>query len=379
MMEVAEMKHEDIEERLSQIQTELADESADVDALSAEVDALQERDSALKKEAEEKRALMDKVSKASAPIIEERKEIKKMEEMEIRNTKAYIDAYAEYIKTGKDAECRALLSTNVQTGTVAVPEFVYDIVKTAWEREEIMALVRKSYLRGNVKVGFEISGDDAIVHTEGGNAIDLENLALGVVEMKPESIKKAIQISDEVYDLRGEDFLRYIYDELAYKIAKKTAEELLDKIANAPATSSASAVGVPVVTAATIGLGTIATAISNLSDEAVSPVIVMNKLTWGAFKQAQYDGNFDADPFEGLRVIFNNKMATYDNATTGQPYAIVGDFTNGALANFPNGDDITFKFDDLTYKKQDLIEVMGRRFVAVAPIAPNAFVKIVKN
>lgn len=372
------MKHEDIEERLSQIQTELADESADVDALSAEVDALQERDSALKKEAEEKRALMDAVANASAPIIEERKEIKKMD-MEIRNTKEYIDAYAEYIKTNKDTECRALLSTNVQTGTVAVPEFVYDIVKTAWEREEIMSLVRKSYLKGNVKVGFEISGDDAIVHTEGGNAIDLENLALGVVEMKPESIKKAIQISDEVYDLRGEEFLRYIYDELAYKIAKKTAEELLDKITDAPATSTASAVAVPVVTASTIGIGTIATAMANLSDEAVSPVIVMNKLTWGAFKQAQYEGNFDADPFEGLRVIFNNKMATFDNATTGQPYAIVGDFANGALANFPNGDDIAFKFDDLTYKKQDLIEVMGRRFVAVAPIAPNAFVKIVKN
>lgn len=378
-MEIAEMKHEDIEERLSQIQTELADESADVDALSAEVDALQERDSALKKEAEEKRALMDKVSKASAPVIEERKEIKKMEEMEIRNTKAYIDAYAEYIKSGKDAECRALLSTNAtESGTVAVPEFVYDVVKTAWDREEIMSLVRKSYLRGNVKVGFEISGDDAIIHAEGGEEIALENLMLGVVEMKPESIKKAIQISDEVYDLRGEDFLRYIYDELAYKIAKKTAEELLTKINNAPATSSASAVGVPSVTATTIGLGTIAAAISNLSDEATSPVIVMNKLTWGAFKQAQYDGNFEADPFEGLRVIFNNKMPAFATATTGQTYAIVGDFANGALANFPNGDDITFKFDDLTYKKQDLIEVMGRRYVAVAPIAPNAFVKIVK-
>lgn len=372
------MKHEDIEERLSQIQTELADESADVDALSAEVDALQERDSALKKEAEEKRALMDAVAKASAPIIEERKEIKKME-MEIRNTKEYIDAFADYIKTNNDAECRALYTEHTPNGSVPVPDFVYDIVKTAWEREEIMSLVRKSYLKGIVKVGFEISGDDAIVHLEGGEAIGLENLSLGIVQMIPVSIKKAIQISDEVYDLRGEEFLRYIYDELAYKIAKKTAEELLNMIKTAPAVSDAEVVGVPVVTAPTIEIGTIATAMANLSDEAVSPVIVMNKLTWGAFKQAQYEGNFDADPFEGLRVIFNNKMATYDNATTGQPYAIVGDFTNGALANFPNGDDIAFKFDDLTYKKQDLIEVMGRRFVAVAPIAPNAFVKIVKS
>ena len=380
MMEIAEMKHEDIEERLSQIQTELADESADVDALSAEVDALQERDSALKKEAEEKRALMDKVSKASAPVIEERKEIKKMEEMEIRNTKAYIDAYAEYIKSGKDAECRALLSTNAtESGTVAVPEFVYDVVKTAWDREEIMSLVRKSYLRGNVKVGFEISGDDAIIHAEGGEEIALENLMLGVVEMKPESIKKAIQISDEVYDLRGEDFLRYIYDELAYKIAKKTAEELLTKINNAPATSSASAVGVPSVTATTIGLGTIAAAISNLSDEATSPVIVMNKLTWGAFKQAQYDGNFEADPFEGLRVIFNNKMPAFATATTGQAYAIVGDFANGALANFPNGEEITFKFDDLTEADADMVRIIGKLYVAMDITSAGKTVVLLPN
>lgn len=377
MMEIAEMKHADIEERLSQIQTELTEETADVEKLSAEVDALQERDSALKKEAEEKRALMDKVAKTSAPIIEERKEVKKMEEMEIRNTPAYVEAYANYIKTGKDAECRALITTN-ENGTVPVPEFVYDIVKTAWEREEIMSLVRKSYLKGNVKVGFEISGDDAVVHTEGGSAIDLENLALGVVTMMPQSIKKAIQITDEVYDMRGEEFLRYIYDELAYKIAKKTVSELLAIIKDSPATSAQTAVGVPVVKASTIALGTVAEAISHLSDEAVNPVIVMNKLTWGEFKKAQYAGQYAVDPFEGLRVIFNNDLPAFSTAEADQAYAIVGDFGNGALANFPNGDEITFKFDDLTYKKEDLIEVMGRRYVAIAPIAPNAFVKITK-
>ena len=37
----------------------------------------------------------------------------------------------------------------------------------------------------------------------------------------PVSIKKWISISDEVVDLRGEAFLRYIYDEITYRIAKK--------------------------------------------------------------------------------------------------------------------------------------------------------------
>lgn len=115
-----------------------------------------------------------------------------------------------------------------------------------------------------------------------------------------------------------------------------------------------------------------------LSDEAANPVIIMNKATWGAFKAVQYAGNFDHDPFEGLPVLFNNSITAYSAATTGVTYAIVGDLGEGALANFPNGDQIDFKFDELSEKKKDLIEVLGRRYVALAPVAPNAFVKITK-
>ena len=195
-MEVSEMKITDVEERLNQIETELATEDADVEKLSAEVDELQERKVTLKAEAEEQRALMTKVAEMKQPtVIEERQEAKAVETIEIRNTNEYINAFANYIKNGDDTECRALITEN-ESGTVAVPEFVYDVVRTAWEREGIMSLVRKTYMKGNLKVGFEISGSDAIVHTEGGAAIDPENLVLGTVNMVPASIKKAVQISD---------------------------------------------------------------------------------------------------------------------------------------------------------------------------------------
>lgn len=375
-MEIKDMTIADIEERLAQIETELASDSADVEALSAEVDDLQTRRAAIKQEAQEKRDLMEKVATMNAPVIEERKEDKPMENMEIRNTKAYIEAYAEGIKREDFSECRALLTENVASGTVPVPEFVYDIVKTAWDREGIMRLVRKSYLRGNLKVGFEISGEDAIVHTEGGSAISPENLVLGVVEMTPKSIKKVVQISDEVYDLRGEDFLRYIYDELTYRIAKKAADSLIAAIEACGTVSTATQVGVPVITSTTISLGLVASAMSQLSDEAANPVIMMNKATWGAFKAAQAAASYNYDPFEGLPVVFNNSITAFSAATTGVTYAIIGDLGQGALANFPDGDGIDFKFDDLSLKKQDLIEVMGRQYVAVAPVAPKAFVKI---
>ena len=104
----------------------------------------------------------------------------------------------------------------------------------------------------------------------------------------------------------------------------------------------------------------------------------MNKRTWGTYKALQAAGNYGYDPFEGLPIIFNNTITAYAAATTGVTYAIVGDLGHGALANFPNGEGIDFKFDEMSRKKEDLIEVLGREFVALAVVAPDAFVKIVK-
>ena len=266
-----------------------------------------------------------------------------MDNMEIRNSKEYIDAYAEFVKHGDDSECRALLTENV-SGSVPVPELVYDVVKTAWEREGIMSLVRKTYLKGNLKVGFEVDADPAVIHTEGQNAPTEEKLWLGVIELVPQSIKKWITISDEVYDLRGSEFLSFIYDELTYRIAKKAADELIAKIQACGTVSTATMVGVPAITANSIGMATIATALANLSDEASNPVIMMNKLTYSAFKSVQYANGYGADPFEGLRVLYNDTIKAFSVATTGDTYVIVGDLGQGALANFPNGEAIDFKF-----------------------------------
>ena len=377
-MEINEMELTDIETRASEIEELMKTDDADIETLSKEVEALEERKANILTEVETRKKEVEEVLNNGIEV-REFKETERKTDMEIRNTKEYMDAFANYIKTNDDRECRSLLTENAAAGTVPVPELVYDIVKTAWEKEGIMALVRKSYLKGNLKVGFEISADPANLHTEGGNAINPENLVLGVVNLVPQSIKKVIQISDEVYDMRGEDFLRYIYDELTYQIAKKAADTLLAKIVACGTQSTTTCVGVPAITATAASIGLVAQAIANLSDEAANPVVVMNKATWADFKAAQYAAQYPIDPFEGLPVVFNNSLKSLTAASTGDAWAIVGDFGHGALANFPNGEEIEFKFDENTLKKQDLIEILGREYVALAPVAPNAFVKVVKN
>ena len=378
-MDYKEMTAEALEERRAQIAAEIDTDGADLDALEAEARAIKEelenRKAAEAKKAEVRAMVAQGGGATVMKVAQEEKTT--MTNEEIRKSPAYAEAFAEFIKSENDAECRALLTENV-SGSVPVPTFVDDIVRTAWEREGITARVRKAYMKGNLKVGFEISGDDAVIHTEGAAAIDPENLVLGVVSMVPQSIKKVIQISDEVYDLRGEAFLRYIYDELTYRIAKKAADTLVAKIQACGTVSTTTCPGVPAVTEATLGLGTVAKALSNLSDEADNPVIMMNKLTWGSMKDVQAAGSYGYDPFEGLPVLFNSTIKAYSAASTGDAYMIIGDLGHGALMNFPDGDGISFKFDDMTLKKQDLIEVLGRQYVAIGVVAPNAFVKVKK-
>lgn len=379
--EIMNLDLEQVEARKIDLAVELdaAETREALDAIQAEVDAIEERKAQLKIEIEQKKNDMEQVANGAGSIIESRKEEPKME---VRDSREYIEAFADYIKTGNDMECRKLTTTNDTTpngtGTVPIPTFVYDIVKTAWEREGIMSLVRKSYLKGNLKVGFEISGDAAVIHEEGAAAVNEENLVLGIVELVPKSIKKWISISDEVYDLRGEAFLRYIYDELTYRIAKKAADELVAKIVACGTVSTTTCPGVPKITASSASVGLIAEALGQLSDEAANPVIIMNKKTWADFKAAQYAGSFSVDPFEGLPVVYNNTLKTFAAASTGDTVVIVGDLDHGALANFPNGEGIDFKFDELSRKKEDLIEVLGRQYVGLGVVAPDAFVKICK-
>lgn len=378
--EIMMLDLEGIKTRMAEIDIEIdAAESLDaIDLIKAEINALEARKAGVMADIEKRKADAKAVAHGSGAPVETRKEDNDMSNIEIRNSKDYINAYAEYIKTGNDRECRALLTENV-SGAVPVPEFVYDIVKTAWENEEIMALVNKTEFRGNLKIGFEISGGEATVHTEGGEAVSEEALVLGVVELVPASIKKWIAISDEVYDMRGEAFLRYIYDELTYRIAKKCADQLVAKIIACGTVSTTTCPSVPVSAVSSIALGDIATALGFLSDEARNPVIIMNRQTEAAYKALRASAGYAYDPFEGLRVVHNNTLKTAAAATTGETIALVGDLGHGAIANFPNGDDISFKFDEMSRKKEDMIEVLGRRYVGLGVVAPDAFVKITKG
>ena len=377
-MEIKEMTVEQLEERKAAIVEELNNEDADLDALETEVRSIKEELETRAAEEAQKVEIRKAVAEAQAPVVEkveeERKEI--MTNAEVRASKEYIDAFARYLVSENDAECRSLLTENA-SGSVPVPVIVDEIIRTAWENSDILSRVRKTNIRGNLKVAFELSADGAYVHTEGTAAPTEESLTLGIVTMVPATIKKWIRVSDEAIAMGGETLVRYIYDELTYQIVKKLTALVVDDIKNAPTTATTSAAAVTSITQ-NPALTTVATAFANLSDEAQNPVIIMNKLTYASFIAAQAGGSFSFDPFNGLPVVFTSALPAYTSASANQVYAIVGDLA-GVQVNYPEGEGIAIKYDDLSEAESDLVKIVGRKYTAHALTACGMFCVVKKS
>lgn len=378
-----------IEEVTSQEEREAVSEA--IDAFDAE-----------KKEHEGKKAELERqvadLEKELADLEAEQKETPQKEEviekeenrkvenpMEIRETKEYLHAWANMVRgalvNGKadETEVRALLTENASAeGTkLPIPSYVEGRIRTAWERNGLMNLINKTYVKGNLKIGFEIDATGAVKHSEGDDPITEEVLTVGVANLVASNYKKFIRVSDELLDTEDYDFIDYVYDEIAYQIAKAVADDLLAMIIASPSTSSATAPAVGVVSGAP-ALDTVAQALGQLSAEADRPVIVMNRATYPTLRALQLGANYAVDPFEGLDVYFNNSLKAYGSASAGDTWMIVGDFGHGAHANFPAGADIKFKLDDLTEATADMNKIIGRQFVGVGVVAPKAFCKVTK-
>ena len=385
-MNIEEMKHDDIQLRLREIETEMTADDADLEKISAEVDALQAREASLKARAESLKELRTRVAGAQITPIEstteaqeERKEGQK-NTMEFRNTKEYIDAFAEYVKSGDDTELRSLISENA-SGDVQIPDFVLDKIEAAWQNDKIMQRINRVFVKGNLTVGYEVSGTDAVIHTEGTAAPSEETLTLGKVTLVPANIKKWISVTDEVMDLKGQAFLDYVYDEIQYKIVKKAGQTVIAKIV-AAAADGGSTLPYVATLKADLSATTIVDAVAELTaDDASDLVAIMTRKTYAALRGLQIgSGQNVGDVFDGLEAITisEDTLIDYDTSITeDDPYMIVGDL-DGITANFPNGDEVKFVFDEYTLAPEDMVRIIGRMFVGIGVTKPGFFTVVTK-
>lgn len=358
-MEIKDMQMSDIEERAIEIEALMKEEGADIEALSAEVAELEARKANLRAEIEARKAeINDVITNGVEVETFEKEEVRKtMELKELRNTQEYINAYAEYIK-GNDKQVRMLITDNagetVQGNRVTPPTYVEERVWTDWDNSPILSRIRKVFIEGNYKVGYEASATGAIFHDEGTDAPAEEQLVINYIDFVAEYLKKWIRVSDKVMALKGQAFIDYLFDEFGHQIALALENEIVREI---EASSLTADVTHAIDADATLyGLGA-------LSDEATNPVVIISKANYVAIKSQRTSAGIRVeDPFEGLEVLFNN-------TATG---VLVGDL-DGVVANFPEGMDFKYIVDDRSLAERDLIKIVGKLLVAVHLVRPNGF------
>lgn len=350
-------------------ETEEASEEA-LEMLSSELDAIEERKSVIKAEAEEKRAAMEAVLEGEGEVIEEVKEEERTmtDVKEIRKSPEYLDAWVENLKGRANEEQRTLLTTNAEeNGTIAVPQYVEDRIETAWESNEIVRRAKKSYFKGNLKVGYEASADGAQIHDEGGEAITEEALVVGFVNLIPATYKKMVKYSTEVLDMKGEAFVDYIVDEIEYQLAKAVGDAavMVAYAADAPLKQTFTAAGASLTTADIVG------AEGMLAGDA-NPVLITTRANAAALKAAVLSAGYGYDPFDGMDVVYVDARTL---TAAGAALGIVVDLSAWQI-NFPDGDDVKFVFDEFTEAPADIVRVIGRVMAGIGVVAPSKTVFI---
>lgn len=311
---------------------------------------------------------------------------------DVTATKEYRDLWINVLKGNAElSELRAGIKTS--DDGVPVPTIMQQYVETAWEKYgHIANLVTKSYFKGILSVPYEDETDDASYHAEGATAPTEESVTLGEVLLQPVMIKKWISITDEVKALTGDEFLKYVADEVIYKIAKF----LDDQIVSGEGSSSKGVIGVTasdLTESITSGIdaNTVNVALGSLGDRANNPVVIMNKKTFFSDFLGLKDStgrpiyNIVSDNegraryfLNGIPVVFSSALKDFaTTAETTGAYMIVGDMSAYRL-NLPEGDNVVMLHDIYTLATQDMERIIGRLFAAGDVVRPHSLIKVLK-
>lgn len=341
----------------------------EADDIDAEISELEE----VRGKFEEQEKRMSLIKTVESEVIEERtKDVK----VDIYDTPEYRQAWVDAIRTGDETKVRAMTTG---TTNVPVPTIWQSYVETAWYNYgKFSRLVNKTYIQGYLAIPFESAADGAVVHDENGEMPAEETITLGLIELKPAMIKKWISMTDELMAMTADDFMRYLADELVYRVVLKLDNGIIN---GALDTNGKGVVGI-VGNANTLVAANGALSF-NVINAGIADLVTFDNLTV-AMNPKTFFNNFmglvdlQQRPIyqiatdnagkpqyyvNGIRVEFTQALPAYDAATAGQAWAVAGDF-RGYRLNLPEGEMVRTLFDPYTMAREDKAIMVGRLYAA---------------
>lgn len=387
-----EFENSDTDKR-EELLGEVEELTKEADQIDEEIKGLEEQRSTFKAQ-EERMSLSANLTKIK---VEERKEQINMEN--VLNTHEYNQIYADMIRGKVDEkEVRSFLQKRndpdpgllTSTTNVPVPVIMQGFVETAWyQYGKFSRIVAETFEPAILKIPVETAASGAAWHTEGGDAVAEEYITLGQIILQPKMIKKWISLSDELMAMAAEDFLRYVADELVYRVILALDEAIISR-------TDLNGLGV-IGIVGNANTETLSAALDfNVINEAISNlvtfedlVIAMNPVTFfknfmgltdqvgnPIFRIVHDNENRPQYYLSGYRVEFTQALPAYEDADPGDAYAVVGNFRRGYRLNYPQGRDVITLVDPYTLATKDLVRMIGRLYVAGNVVKPKHFVEL---
>jgi len=314
------------------------------------------------------------------------------------SSKRYELAWANYIRSGNEAEVRQLISTvDSGTGKIVVPTTLVNRIESRLRTGgRLVRLCRVENIKGLTEHPVSVSTTDPNWHDETGTQKGEKTITIASIEIDPQFVAETLATTKKFEADSIEAFWGWLFTELPDALLRKIDREILYGLATGVngirgILTNANSLFVVHVTGVLMDFNIANIGVSALDDGTEdNTTVVMNRRTF--FDNIRGLRGDDGHPIwtsssneekpkfflGGFPVVFNSSLPAYDDADEGDVFMVVGDF-NAMLLNFPEGMSPKLIRDELTRKKENVVEYLSEIYVGGNITRPGCFAVLEKG
>lgn len=321
----------------------------------------------------------------------------------VYETRSYELAWANYIKTGNDAEARDLINTQDSGGGgLLVPKTLADKIEDTMRKGgRLINLCDTISVKGITEYPVALDRSDPELHKEvtAGTAAKKKgkSITLTSVKMDPQFIAEIMRTTRK-FEADGvaafwdwlmaelPDALRRVIDKMILSGGQGGTDGIHGILTNTKKDF------VEILKNHALNFNTANMAVALLDDGVEDNVTaVMNRQTFfnnvmglkglddHPIWQQVMTSNMNKPAFMmgGYPVVFSSELPAYDEAQANEPYMVVGNF-NAMKLNFPEGMNVQITRDAITEMEQNVVRYLSEIYVAGNITKVGSFVKVTK-
>lgn len=311
-------------------------------------------------------------------------------------SRQYELAWAKAILTGHQSEARSLVDTS--SNQMLIPKRLYDAIEDVMKTGgKIVGLCSHVEVKGQTEWPIAKSYTDPELHDETGEQPKVEKeITLTSVNMEPQFIAEFLRTTRKFEADSIEAFWTWLVEELPDALYRVIDKKILtggqgSKDGVHGIITNTNTDFVETLPKHALTFNTPNNAIACLDEGVDNITFAMHRRTFYDSYMSMHDttgrpiyqtmamnGGKVRESFGGYPVVFTSELPPYEDALSGEPYIVAGNFRAYKL-NFPLGKNIKLLRDEFTEMRNNIIRYLSEIYVAGNITKLRSFVKVTRN